>query len=120
MIEMMFLEHVILAVCFSIVASAAFVIGASLAQLIDVDHVLNSASEATFYQKFNRALDSVKLVTSDGYFEDASRGLHRGFLHRPLVFFTFVVFVIGLVGVVFGWFLHLSSDGISIINWNGL
>ena len=119
MIEMMFLEHIILALCFGILASTIFVVGAILAQLIDLDHVFNSSAEVTFYQKFNGALDSIKLVTSDGYFDEGSRGLHRGFLHRPLVFFSFVLFIIGFIGVAFGWFLHLSSDGVSIINWDG-
>ena len=116
---MMFLEHVILAFCFSVVASAVFITGAVFAQFIDVDHVFNSSNEATLYQKFNRALDSLRLFSSDGYFDGGSMGLHRGFLHRPVVFFSAFFIVIGLVGFIFGWFMHLAADGISVINWSG-
>jgi len=116
---MMFLEHVILVVCFSIIASGVFLTCAVLAQFIDIDHVFNSTTEATIYQKFNRALDSLKLFTSDGYFDTGSMGLHRGFLHRPLVFFSAFFIVIGFVGFMVGWFIHLASDGITIIAWSG-
>jgi len=118
--KMMFLEHVIVALVFSIIAAGVFTVSAVAVQFIDIDHVLNSTSEATFYQKFNRALDSLPLATSDGYFEEGSRGLHRGFLHRPVVFFGFVYFTIACVGLSVGWFLHLVSDGVEIVVWNGL
>jgi len=117
---MMFIEHVLLVLCFSIVLSFSFVIGAVFAQLIDIDHVFNSTSEISFSEKFNRAFDSLRYVSSNGFFEKGSMGLHRGFLHRPLVFFGFVVFVVCLIGFSVGWFVHLQADGIKFINWGGL
>lgn len=116
---MMFLEHIFVAVVFGLIAAIVFVFGVVAAQIVDIDHVFNSASDITFFQKFNRALDSLSYVNSDGYFAESSRGLYRGFFHRPVVFFSFVFIVISGVGFAFGWFIHLISDGIVLFEWDG-
>ena len=116
----MFLEHVIVALVFSVIAASIFTVSAVFAQFLDLDHVFNNNPEASFSEKFNRALDSLPLASSDGYFSESSRGLHRGFLHRPIVFFGFVYFTIACVGLCFGWFLHLMADNVDLVTWSGL